>query len=188
MAGETCAGSSAVLVLISCCWNLSRFLGQRQLSSSWSAVSTSVTPGSSNSPGKIGNRQNYSQSVRFGKCGDVSWFVINNSEKSRKRIRWSFELLLSHFCYSGLMLDKCGKISSLIWQAVLLHTHTFEQSYKEERDKPIEYISASEQWTVMISKMVFFFLFLATSSGSKSPTPDDLLPELKVTKALTFAT
>lgn len=33
----------------------------------------------------------------------------------------------------------------------------------------------------MFSKIVLFFLFLtSTSSGSKSPTPDDLMPELKV--------
>lgn len=32
----------------------------------------------------------------------------------------------------------------------------------------------------MFSKIVLFFLFLTISSGGKSPTPDDLMPELKV--------
>jgi len=32
----------------------------------------------------------------------------------------------------------------------------------------------------MFYKTVLLFIFLTTSSGSKSPTPDDLMPELKV--------
>ena len=172
VAGETSGGAQGLSAPV--CW---------LLSSSWSssAVATKPVPAAGEKTGEVlvscepvlvnptnqlSHRlvqkkfRNYQQDVT------ILWFVILNSEKCHFGNH-----LYSHF----LTFFAPSKTRYPVWFDKLCCT--FALSLDWEKWKDLVYLN---QWTVMFSKTAFMFIFLTSSSGSKSPTPDDLMPELKV--------